>query len=355
MSLEVVFDRTAREAELTEIEKKTLAPGFWNDQKTAKKIMKRKGEIESELARFDKLAELVEDAEVLITLAIEGEDEDTASEADLQITEAETAIAEEEIKRILGKENDRSSAIISINPGAGGTEAQDWADMLFRMYQRWAEARGYDTEIVDYTPGDEAGIKTVTMLVKGEFAYGYLKAEMGVHRLVRISPYDAAKRRHTSFTSVFVYPEVADDVEIEINEAELRIDTYRASGAGGQHVNKTDSAVRITHLPTNVVVQCQSGRSQHKNKETALKLLKARLYEERKREEEEKMGEIHKDKQKIEWGSQIRSYVLQPYRMVKDHRTNVETGDVDSVLDGSIDKFIDAYLMFAAGIGVGEG
>jgi len=256
-----------------------------------------------------------------------------------------------EVRRMLGGEHDGLNAIVSIHPGAGGTEAQDWADMLLRMYSRWAEKRGFKMETLDYQPGEEAGIKSVTFTVSGEYAYGYLKAEVGVHRLVRISPYDANKRRHTSFVSVFVYPEIEEDVEVEINEADLRVDTYRASGAGGQHVNKTDSAIRITHLPTGIVVQCQNERSQHKNRATAMKLLRARLYELKLREQEEKMGEFHKDKRAIEWGSQIRSYVLQPYRLVKDHRTGIEIGNVDAVLDGGIDPFIEAYLMMSGASG----
>ncbi len=250
---------------------------------------------------------------------------------------------------MLSGDNDRLNAIVSIHPGAGGTEAQDWASMLLRMYLRWAEKRDYIAEVVDYQPGEEAGVKSVTFTVTGEFAYGYLKAEFGVHRLVRISPFDANKRRHTSFASVFVYPEIEDDIEVEINEADLRVDTFRASGAGGQHVNKTDSAVRITHIPTGIVVQCQNERSQHKNRAVAMKLLRARLYELKQKEQEEKMQEYHKEKRDIAWGSQIRSYVLQPYRLIKDHRTGIEAGNVDSVLDGDLDQFIEGYLQYLSG------
>jgi len=239
---------------------------------------------------------------------------------------------------------DRNNAILAIHPGAGGTESQDWAQMLMRMYLKWAEKRGLGTEVVDLQPGDEAGIKSATITVAGPYAYGYLRAEAGVHRLVRISPFDANKRRHTSFSAVFVYPEVEEDIKVEINDDDIRIDTYRASGAGGQHVNKTSSAIRITHIPTGVVVTCQNERSQHKNKAMAMKILKAKLFDLTIREQEKKMEGIVGDKRDIAWGSQIRSYVLQPYRMVKDHRSNIEVGNVDAVLDGGIDVFIDAYL-----------
>ena len=246
---------------------------------------------------------------------------------------------------MLGSEQDPLNAILSIHAGAGGTEAQDWAEMLLRMYLRWAERKGLEATIIDYLPGDEAGIKSVTWTLRGEYAYGYAKAEIGIHRLVRISPFDAGARRHTSFASVFVYPEVDDRIVIEIDEKDLRIDTYRSTGAGGQHVNKTDSAVRLTHLPTGIVVQCQKERSQHKNKAMAMKYLRSRLYEMKLREQNAKLAEINKTKKDIAWGSQIRSYVLHPYKMVKDHRTNLETGNVNRVLDGDIDDFIEAYLL----------
>jgi peptide chain release factor 2 len=249
---------------------------------------------------------------------------------------------------MLGGEHDESNAIVSINAGAGGTEAQDWVEMLLRMYLRWGEKRGYQTKIVDILSGEEAGLKNVTFTVNGPYAYGYLKAEVGIHRLVRISPFDAGARRHTSFASVFVYPEISDDFVIEIDEKDLRVDTFRSSGAGGQHVNKTDSAVRITHLPTGIVVQCQNERSQHKNKAIALKILKARLYEKELKEKEEKFEELHNTKKEIAWGSQIRSYILHPYKMVKDHRTNKVIHQVDRVLDGEIDDLIKAYLLNAA-------
>jgi len=255
-----------------------------------------------------------------------------------------------EVAALLSGERDLSNAIVSIHPGAGGTEAQDWAEMLMRMYLRWAEKRGYKTEILDYQNGEEAGVKSVTFMVTGDYAYGRTKAEAGVHRLVRISPFDANKRRHTSFASVHVYPEVEEDVDISIDEKDLRIDTYRASSAGGQHVNKTDSAVRITHLPTNIVVQCQNERSQLKNKNVAMKVLRSRLYELRKKELDDKVEKLMSEKKDIAWGSQIRSYVFQPYQMVKDHRTGVESGNVTAVMDGDIDQYIEAFLIASSGV-----
>jgi peptide chain release factor 2 len=249
-----------------------------------------------------------------------------------------------ELQNLLSGDLDKHNAIVTIHPGAGGTESQDWAQMLMRMYLRWAERRGYKAEVVDLLPGEEAGIKSVTVTVSGDYAYGYLSSEAGVHRLVRISPFDSNKRRHTSFASVIVYPEVEDDVDIEIRDEDIKMDTYRASGAGGQHVNKTSSAVRLTHIPTGVIVACQNERSQHKNRAMAMKILKARLYDLQVKEKERKMEHLAGDKKDIAWGSQIRSYVLQPYRLVKDHRTGLEVGDVDSVLEGDIDRFIKEYL-----------
>lgn len=253
-------------------------------------------------------------------------------------------IEEIEIRHLLSGEMDSNNAIVTIHPGAGGTESQDWAEMLQRMYLRWAERHGFEVEIIDILPGEEAGIKSVTFTVKGRFAYGYLKGEAGVHRLVRISPFDANKRRHTSFAAVLVYPEIEEEIEVDIRDEDLRIETFRASGAGGQHVNKVSSAVRITHIPTGIVVSCQSERSQHRNREMAMKILKARLYDLQAKEMERKLEDIVGDKKEIAWGNQIRSYVLQPYRLVKDNRTGIEVGDVDSVLDGDIDIFIDSYL-----------
>ncbi len=270
------------------------------------------------------------------------------SEAAAKVAETAAGLAQIELSQILGDPDDRRNAIVSLHPGAGGTEAQDWAEMLLRMYLRWADRRGFRKEILEYQPGEEAGVKSVTFTVEGEYAYGYLKAEAGIHRLVRISPFDANSRRHTSFASVFVYPEIDETIKVEVNEADLRVDTYRASGAGGQHVNKTDSAVRITHIPTNIVVACQNERSQHKNRAMAMKILRSRLYELEIEKQKEKMETFHKTKKDIAWGSQIRSYVLHPYRMVKDHRTDIEVGNADGVLDGDIDQFIQAYLLQAS-------
>jgi peptide chain release factor 2 len=267
------------------------------------------------------------------------------SEAAAKVAQVAGEMAQTELTLLLGGPDDRRNAIVILHPGAGGTEAQDWAEILLRMYLRWCDRRGYRKEILEFQPGEEAGVKSVTFLVEGDYAYGYLKAEAGIHRLVRISPFDANSRRHTSFASVFVYPEVDDDIKIEIDDADLRVDTYRSSGAGGQHVNKTDSAVRLTHFPSGIVVACQNERSQHKNRAMAMKILKSRLYELEIEKQKEKMESYHKTKKDIAWGSQIRSYVLHPYRMVKDHRTNIEIGNADGVLDGDIDEFIQGYLL----------
>jgi peptide chain release factor 2 len=281
-------------------------------------------------------------------MAKEENDEAALTEVGRDLELLRVSVRDEELKMMLGSEQDPMNAIVSIHAGAGGTEAQDWAEMLLRMYLRWAERKGFKSTIIDYQPGDEAGVKSVSMTLEGEYAYGYAKAEIGIHRLVRISPFDAGGRRHTSFASVFVYPEVDDEIVVEIDESDLRIDTYRSTGAGGQHVNKTDSAVRLTHFPTGIVVQCQNERSQHKNKAMAMKYLKSRIYELKLQEQNAKLDEVNKLKKDIAWGSQIRSYVLHPYKMIKDHRTNLEVGNVGRVLDGDIDDFIEAYLMSAA-------
>ena len=281
-------------------------------------------------------------------MAKEENDEAALTEVGRDLELLRVSVRDEELKMMLGSEQDPMNAIVSIHAGAGGTEAQDWAEMLLRMYLRWAERRGFKSTIIDYQPGDEAGVKSVSMTLEGEYAYGYAKAEIGIHRFVRISPFDAGGRRHTSFASVFVYPEVDDEIVVEIDESDLRIDTYRSTGAGGQHVNKTDSAVRLTHFPTGIVVQCQNERSQHKNKAMAMKYLKSRIYELKLQEQNAKLDEVNKLKKDIAWGSQIRSYVLHPYKMIKDHRTNLEVGNVGRVLDGDIDDFIEAYLMSAA-------
>lgn len=286
---------------------------------------------------------------MLEELCSEEQDEDAYREATEKLTEITTKVEELEFKRILGGVDDPRNAIVSINAGAGGTEAQDWADMLLRMYLRYAERSGFATNMVEYQEGDDAGLKSATFMVNGDYAFGYLKGESGVHRLVRISPFDSNKRRHTSFASVFVSPEIDESIEVEVDEKDLRVDTYRASGAGGQHVNKTDSAIRITHLPSGIVVSCQNERSQHQNRATAMKILRARLYELEREKQMEKIDELNATKKEIGWGSQIRSYVLHPYRMIKDHRTGYETGNVDPVLDGALGEFIKSYLLWTSG------
>ena len=291
----------------------------------------------------------LEDARVLVDLADEAKDEPTAVEAAGLLAAIEDAVGKMEFARMLSGPYDRQGAIVSINAGAGGTESQDWAEMLQRMYMRWAARRGYKAEILDLQPGDEAGIKSVTLGVTGEWAYGYLRAESGVHRLVRISPFDAQARRHTSFASVFVYPDIDETVKVDIDEKDLRVETMRSGGAGGQHVNKTESAIRITHIPTGIAVHCQQERSQHKNRSTAMRILRSKLIEVEQKKQEEKMGGIHAQKKAIEWGSQIRSYVLAPYRLASDHRTGLKVGNVDAVLDGDLDQFMVALLLQMAG------
>ena len=346
---EVIFDLDSKIARLAHIEQETLKPNFWNDNEAAQKLLKERTALRSHLDFWERLKAETEEARGYFELAREENDEETLKEVGAKVTQVEKDLQAAEFKRMLGEETDRNNAILSIHSGAGGTEAQDWASMLLRMYLRWAERKGFRTEAIDTLDGEEAGIKSATFEVTGEFAYGYLKAEVGIHRLVRISPFDAGKRRHTSFASVFVYPEIDEDIVIEIKEEDLRIDTFRSSGAGGQHVNKTESAVRFTHLPTGIVVSCQNERSQHKNRALAMKVLKARLYELKLREQEEKAEQLNSTKKDIAWGSQIRSYVLQPYRLVKDHRTNCEIGNVDAVLDGDLDEFIQTYLLQKAG------
>ncbi len=281
----------------------------------------------------------------MLDLAVDESDEEALAEVTQQISDLDHRIAALSLELMLDGEDDGKNAILSINAGAGGTEAQDWAEKLFRMYTRWVERRGYKIELIDYQPGEEAGIKSVTFTAGGENAYGYLKSEIGVHRLVRISPFNASGKRHTSFASVFVYPELDQEIVVDVEDKDLRVDVYRASGAGGQHVNKTSSAVRITHLPTGIVVQCQQEKSQHRNKDMALKVLKARLYQHEKQKQDDKLQEVHDSKDEIAWGSQIRSYVLHPYQMVKDHRINLDIGNVNDVLDGGIDPFIEGVLL----------
>ena len=306
-------------------------------------MLRRRRRLEEDHELSRSLKRRSEDLDVLLEWADQGENVlgDLISGLDDLAAEVEAA----EIKKMLGGEHDASNAILSVHPGAGGTESQDWAEMLLRAYLRWAERRGFSRDIIDYQPGEEAGIKGATITVAGDYAYGLLLAEAGVHRLVRISPFDQASRRHTSFASVFVWPELPDDVDVEVEDKDLRIDTYRSSGAGGQHVNVTDSAVRITHLPTGIVVSCQNERSQHRNRDAAMKVLRARLFDQRRREQQEQLEKIGGEKKDIAFGSQIRSYVLHPYQLVKDHRTKVEVGNVERVLDGDLDVFIRSYLM----------
>lgn len=307
-------------------------------------VLKERGKLRQIISEWEQTQTQIEEAEILHDLGRAEEDLETLGEVQTRLEDLEKQLAGMELKKLLSGEEDINNAIMAIHAGAGGTEAQDWAEMLLRMYLRWSERRGFKTEIIDQLPGDEAGIKSVTFTIEGKYGYGYLRSESGIHRLVRISPFDAGGRRHTSFASVFVYPEVEDDILITINEADVRIDTFRASGAGGQHVNKTSSAIRLTHLPTGIVVQCQNEKSQHRNKDMAFKVLRARLYEVEMEKKEEKKKEIHEGQADIAWGSQIRSYTLAPYRLVKDHRSQLEIGNVDEVLDGGIDPFIEAFL-----------
>ncbi len=321
-------------------------PGFWNDQRNAQKVQRKRKKIEGSLDLVRRVNTQEGDVAVLQEWLAAGEP--VAADLKAAVTAWQKTIEEAELGHTLGGEHDGNNVILSINAGAGGTESQDWAEMLFRMYQRFCERKGYKVDITDYQRGEEAGIKSVTMFVTGEYAFGTLWVESGVHRLVRISPFDSAARRHTSFAAVFCWPELDDSIEIEVLEKDLRVDTYRSSGAGGQHVNVTDSAVRITHIPTNIVVACQNERSQIRNREVAMKVLKARLFDLEMKKQREKLDAVEAAKMQIAFGSQIRSYVLHPYRMVKDHRTRCETGDVDRVLDGDIDIFIKAALVAKA-------
>jgi peptide chain release factor 2 len=341
-----IFDVPAQQEQLSKIEKQLLAENLWDDPSSAQEILKEKSSIENALQEFQSLVHNYDDLQVLLELSAEDEGAGLLDDAEGALQSLLAQLEDIELRSTLSLSEDKNNAIMTINPGAGGTESQDWAQILMRMYMRWSEQNGYKVEVVDLLPGEEAGIKSATLMISGPYAYGYLKGEAGVHRLVRISPFDANKRRHTSFAAILVYPEITDDIEVEINDDDLRIDTYRASGAGGQHVNKTDSAVRITHLPTNIVVSCQNERSQHKNKAVAMSLLKARIFALKKKEQDDKLDEIIGEKKDIAWGSQIRSYTLQPYQLIKDHRTGFETGKVNAVLDGELDEFIKEYLLF---------
>lgn len=345
---EVIFDVEDKLLRIKEIEKQMSQPEFWKDNKKAQEIIVELKSLKSSCQPWQKAKEKQKELKELVEIV---DWQDTASIGQLQkdIAQLSAELDRLEFVTLLSGEEDKNNAILSIHAGAGGTESCDWAAMLTRMYMRWAEKRSFSTSTLDFLPGEEAGTKNITFIVKGEYAYGYLKAETGVHRLVRISPFDANKRRHTSFASVDVIPEVSDDIKIEIKSEDLRIDTYRSSGAGGQHVNVTDSAVRITHLPTEIVVQCQNERSQFKNKSQAMKVLRARLHEREREVKRKKLEAGYAQKQEIAWGSQIRSYVIHPYTMVKDHRTSVEKGNVNAVMDGDIDGFIEAYLKWKAG------
>ncbi len=343
MSFEVFFDLDRKKAELDSLNAQLASPEVWQDQKRSQSLQQSKKRLAREVQDYDRIRGKKEELEVLMELA--GEGENVAADLAAALSGLQKVLGDAELTTLYFDPDDVRNAILTIHPGAGGTESQDWAQILFRMYLRYAERKGFKVEILDATPGEEAGLKSATVRIEGDFAYGSLSQESGVHRLVRISPFDAAKRRHTSFAAIFVYPEVDEDVEVAINPDDLRIDTYRSGGKGGQHVNTTDSAVRITHIPTGIVVQCQNERSQHKNKAAAMKVLKSRIYELEKKKKMAKVEKLEDAKSEIAWGNQIRSYVLQPYRMIKDTRTRLETGDVDRVLDGDLDEFIKSSLV----------
>lgn len=338
------FDLENKNKKIGQLEQKMTAGDFWNDNQEAQKVMSELSFLKERVQLADALSEQFEELQVMLELAVEEKDESLLVDLEKGLKTLRKKMTDFELQLLLSEPYDKNNAILEIHPGAGGTESQDWAEMLLRMYTRWAEAQGYKVEILDYLNGEEAGVKSVTLLIKGHNAYGYLKTEKGVHRLVRISPFDASGRRHTSFTSVDVLPELDEDVEIEIKTEDLKIDTYRASGAGGQHINTTDSAVRITHTPTNTVVTCQTERSQIKNRERAMKILRARLYDLQIAQQEKELANLRGEQKEIGWGSQIRSYVFHPYSMVKDHRTNTEVGNVNAVMDGEINIFIDSFL-----------
>lgn len=340
-----IFDVEAKRARIAAIDQEMARPEFWGNAENAARVQKERTGLLAVVEPFDAASREIDDAKALLELAEAESDDAVAQGILLDMAATAERLAALEFRRMLSGEHDEANAIVSINSGAGGTESQDWAQMLLRMYLRWAERKGFATEVVDTLYGEEAGFKNVTFMVRGGYAFGYLRAEVGVHRLVRISPFDSNARRHTSFASVAVIPEIDDEIKIDIPDTDLRVDVFRSGGPGGQGVNTTDSAVRITHLPTNIVVVCQNERSQHKNKALAMKILRARLYELEMKKREEEMEKLHKEKKKIEWGSQIRSYVLQPYRLVKDHRTGHEVGNVDAVLDGDLDSFIKAFLL----------
>nr|WP_207723922.1 peptide chain release factor 2 [Mediterraneibacter hominis] len=338
------LDLASKNEQVEELQRKIEEPGFWDNPEESQQTMKELKDLQGFLEQIEKLSAQYEDLKVLIELSAEEADEEVAAEIEEELEQFEKEFEEIRIRTLLTGPYDKDNAIVTLHAGAGGTESCDWAGMLYRMYVRWAEKKGFAVEVLDYLEGDVAGIKGVTFEVKGINAYGYLRSEKGVHRLVRISPFNAAGKRQTSFASCDVIPDIEEDIDIEINEDDLKIDTYRSSGAGGQHINKTSSAVRITHLPTGIVVQCQNERSQHMNKDKAMQMLKSKLYLMKQQEQAEKMSDIRGEIKEIGFGSQIRSYVMQPYTMVKDHRTNVEVSNVNAVMDGSLDTFINAYL-----------
>ena len=330
--------------EAEELEKTTMDPDFYNDMEKSQKTMQKIKQLKDKVERYNRLVSDWEDAKTLVALAIEENDDSLLDEIKLSCDSVNETLESMTLETLLSGKYDKCNAIITFHAGAGGTEAQDWAQMLLRMYQMWAAKRGFGCDVLDLLDGDEAGIKSATILISGLNAYGYAKSEKGVHRLVRISPFDASGRRHTSFASIEVMPEIEDDIEVKINPQDLRVDTFRASGAGGQHINKTDSAIRITHIPTGVVVACQTERSQHQNRETAMKMLKSKLVQIAEQQQKDKIEDIKGVQKEIAWGSQIRSYVFHPYNMVKDHRTNYEVGNIGAVMDGALDGFINAYL-----------
>lgn len=338
------FDLPQLKGRLEQLEQQQHADGFWNDQRAAQAVIAEANGLREQIVSVEQLQQQVADAGELLGLALEAGEDELLPDLQRQVEQLQSATHRLQLAVLLSGQYDHNNAILNVHPGAGGTESQDWAAMLLRMYTRWAERRGYKVEVLDYLPGEEAGLKNVTLLVSGPLAYGYLRAEKGVHRLVRISPFDASGRRHTSFAAVEVTPEIGDSDAIEILPEDLRVDTYRSGGAGGQHVNKTDSAVRITHLPTGIVTQCQNERSQHSNRETAMRMLRSKLLERQLEEQENELARLRGEVKDIAWGNQIRSYVFHPYSLVKDHRTDSEAGNVQAVMDGEIDPFIDAYL-----------